>query len=799
MNSLFKYIVWCNMLIFLHLGNTGSVFAQYSKLTGIVHDGATGKPVQYANVSLIYLSDSSFYGAISDSDGRFSIDHLSEGTCKFNVSFVGYRKFNKDTLIINKGKNIFDDIKLDILPENIGQITVTPNSSGIVYHVDRKVIQAQSFPGANVAMDLLENIPSLQLDFEGKLTYRGDGTFIVYINGHPVNNGEEKLRQIAAEDIDYVEVITNPSAKYDAEGTAGIIQVILKRNRLEGYLISTSAQASNIGSYEWLLLLDQKGERGGWYFRSQLENYVRNRNTVTTTQKVFSDNLDNNIHSVVDRKETLENNLLEFGFNYDLTEKDYIDLNMHVNPFKRSQFLVEKGAYDVSQITSGELTDEESYLFDSDFDLQYQYIGGTMSYEHAFTKDRTDMLSAYLTYSAYLSPLSESKTDLSIYEDYDEKKGYAGEEKGETFLKGSISYQNKISEKSSIDMGAEMSLDYLPTVNYTSGYFDNGTIIPFAGEPDDQKVEFKQNVYSGFLTFKSSFGKLEYMLGCRTEYTDRYSNYDYINDNGEWEFVPAKKTFIDFFPSFHSVYNFSEENQLSLSYSRRINRPDYWALIPMKRYESPYLYYTGNGNLNPSYASSFEVKYLYSWEKNFFSAELYGKTNENVLQNYYSRADENKLLWTKENVGNSTSIGTELMADIDILKWWNANLSTSLYWYHLDVDVDMDQHTEEKFRSDSRLNNTFKLSKTFTLRYNLTYRSPSVNAQLDREAYWYSDMSLRKYFDNRKWQVSLSWFNVFNTIKYHTISEGEGFYVDSYFEKDPYVTLKITYRLDNQN
>jgi len=797
-NSFLKYIVWCNVFIFICLGNAGVVFAQYSKLSGTVLD-VTGKPVQYANVSLIYLSDSSFYGAMSDTNGHFSIDHLAEGACQFKVSFVGYQKFNKDTLIIKKGRNIFDDIKLDILPENIDQITVTPNSSGIVYHVDRKVIQAQNFPEANVAMDLLENIPSLQLDFEGKLTYRGDGTFIVYINGHPVNNGEEKLRQIAAEDIDYIEVITNPSARYDAEGTAGIIQVILKRNRLEGYLISTSAQVSTFGSYEWLFSVDQKGERGGWYLKSQLESYVRNRNTVTTDQNVFSDNVESDIYSKIDRKETLGNNLLEFGFNYDLTEKDYIDLSIHVNPLKRSQFLAEEGFYNVNQTISGETTDEESYLFDSEFDLKYQYLGGTVSYEHAFTKDRTDMLSAYLTYSAYLTPLSESKTDLSVFEDYTEKKGYAGEEKGETYLKGSISYKNKISEKSSIDMGAEMSLDYLPTVSYTSGYFENGTIIPFDGEPEDQKVEFKQNIYSGFLTFKSSFGKLEYMLGCRTEYTDRSSDYNYINDSGEWEYVPAKKNFIDFFPSFHSVYNFTEENQLSLSYSRRIDRPDYWALIPMKRYESPYIYYTGNGNLTPSYTSSFEMKYLYSWEKNFFSAELYSRSNENVLQSYYSRADEDKILWTKENVGNSVSIGTELMADIDILKWWNVNLSSSFYWYQLNVDVDQDQHTYEKFRSDSRLNNTFKISNTFSFRYNLTYKSPSVTAQLDREAYWYSDMSLRKTFDDRKWQVSLSWFNVFNTINYHTISQGEGFYIDSHFEKDPYITLKVTYRLDNQN
>ncbi len=785
-----------NVLI---LGGSGISWGQYSKLIGRVLENNTENPIQFASVSLINQLDSSINGGISDESGQFLIDHLSEGVYQAKISFVGYQTFKKDSLLIKRGRNTLGDIKLNILPEFIDQVTVKPNSSGIVYHIDRKVIQAQNFPEANVAMDLLENMPSMQLDFEGRLTYRGDGTFIVYINGHPVNNGEEKLRQISAEDIEYIEVITNPSAKYDAEGTAGIIQVILKRNRLEGYLISSSAQASTIGSYQWLFSLDQKGERGGWYLKSQLDNYVRTRNTVTTTQKVFSENLENNIYSVMNRKETLGNNLLEFGFNYDLTDKDYIDLNVHANPFKRSQVLKEEGYYDVSQFVLGEIENEESHLFDSDFDLRYHYVGGSVSYEHAFTKDRTDLLSVYSSYSSYLTPLDESKYDLLTYDDYSEEKGYTGEEKGDVFFTGRIDYKNTISKKSSLDMGTEVNLEYLPTISYLSGTFENGALVPAPGEPEDQNVEFRQNIYSGYMTFNSGFGKLEYMLGIRSEYTKRQSNHEFIGDEGNWEYMSAKKEFVDLFPSFHLLYSFTEENQLSASYSRRINRPDYWSLIPIRRYESPYLDYVGNGTLNPSYASSLEVKYLYSWEKNFFSVEVYGKQNENVLQNYYSRANEYSITWTKENVGDSYSLGTELMMDIDLLQWWNTNISTNLYFYRLKVDVAHQKSTEDIFRSDVRFNNTFKINNTLTFRYNITYSSPSIHAQIERDAYWYSDMSLRKTIANRKWQFSLSWFNIFNTIKYHTISEGDGFYVDSYFEKDPYITFKITYRLDNQD
>jgi outer membrane receptor protein involved in Fe transport len=464
----------------------------------------------------------------------------------------------------------------------------------------------------------------------------------------------------------------------------------------------------------------------------------------------------------------------------------------------RSNIYTNKGFYEEQELVSSEIINEESYLYNSRYELYYQFLEGTINYEHAFTKDKSHLLSAYLTYTSGLRPLTENKIDNKEYDNYTEQTGYFGAENDEVYLEGKVAYENKISKNLSLEFGSEMTLDNIPEVTSISGKIENETYVPIPNEPEEQTVEFKQNIYAGYLSLKSSFKQLECMFGFRAEYTDRYSNYEY-SYNGENVQILAVKKFIDFFPSVHTVYNFTDEQQLALSYSRRINRPDYWSLIPITRYESPYSYYSGNGDLIPAYASSFELNYLYSWKKNYFSTEIFARKVKDVIQNYYSASNGDYILYRKENVGDSWSIGTELMTDIDILKWWTTNFSTSMFWYKINVDIETEDRVQKKFRTNSHINNTFKISNTLTFKLDINYRSPNISAQLEQEAYWYSDLSLRKTFANKKWQVQLASTNVFNTLKYHTITEGDDFYVDSYFEKDPFVSLKITYLIDNQD
>ena len=773
--------------------------AQTAKLTGIISDQISGIPIQYANVALCLEQDSLFiHGCISDERGRFELTNIAYGTYSLKVSFIGYDSYKMSNLLIDKKQLDIGQISMGISQQNLEEIEVKGRGTGIAYKVDRKVINAKEFPGADKAMDLLENVPSLQVDIDGKLTYRGDGNFIVYVNGRPEQNGEDKLRQISANRIQYVEIITNPTAKYDAEGTAGIIQVILKRNRLEGYAINTSIKVSSLGSKEWLFSIDQKSEKGGWYIEGQWDDYVDKKQKSTTKQLVTNSAGLLETLSNIDTKDYGNNSFVKFGFNYDLTEKDYLDFMVSGDPVRRSGISVNNGHYTESKRFGGNEESVETYNFDSRFAMYYRYLSAVTTYEHAFTKDRSHLLTAHVDYSTYLHPLKEEKRDIKEYANRTERLGYIAKEYNEIVFKTNVAYKNKLSEKSKFEIGINVDLDHIPKLTTESGMFrTDNTIEAFSNEKSDQKVDFEQDVYAGFITFESSFGKLDYKLGFRSEYTDRQSNFSYKDENLQEILVPAEKRFVDFFPSLHFVYNFSEENQLSLSYSRRINRPDYWELIPLKRYETPYIYYTGNGNLLPSYVDAVEFGYMRSWENNFVSAEVFLRNTNDLIQSYYTADENSRITWTKENVGNSLSTGVELMSGFDVSAWWKMNVSASLYSYRLDVKIE--NYKEEKWQGDIRFNNTFNITPSLSLRYQMVYQSPFVGAQTERDDFMFSNLAIRKSFFNRKWEAELAWANIFNSIKYNTTTKGTNLYVESHFEREPYVSVKLSYRFNNQN
>lgn len=802
MYRLIKHIVFLWFVGVATLLNFNNACAQNTDVSVSVLDELTGDPIQYANVLLSVENDTlMLLGGITNARGEVVIEDVSYGIYKLKISFIGYNKFVKEKVKVDSRNTDLGNIKLNINSENIGQIDVLGKKKGLYYKVDRKIITAESNPQASKAIDLLANIPSLQVDFEGRLSYRGDGTFEVYINGHPVTNGTVKLRQLSTDKIDYIEVITNPSAKYAAEGTAGIIQVILKRNRLEGFVLNSSVSISTLGGYEWLFNVDKKWERGGWYLEGQAGDDVLGKSKVTTEQFITNTNGIDETYSIINKKQRSKNTYVEFGFNYDLSDKDYIDLMLNVNPFKYSDNNIEDGFYEEKYYNNGELNNTEIYNYNSKYKMDYRYLGSVLTYEHAFSKDRSHLLTTFIDFSTYLNPLSEIKIDNGEYVNHSESMGYNDKEYNEVIVNYNLAYKVSVSEKSKLEVGTDVKLNRIPKYTSVSGTFDeNEEITPFAWVPTYQQVDFKRNIYSGFMTFNSGFGKLEYMLGIRSEYTERAMNYSYVEENGASENLLMGKDFIDFFPTLHVVYNFSDEKQLSASYSSRINRPNYWSLVPMRRYESPHLLYIGNDELMPSYAKAMEIGFLKSWNDNFFSVEMFARNTKGLAQNYYrALADNNTIIYTKENVGNSWSVGSEFMTGIDVFSWWNTNVSTSLFTYQLKVDVDNDKRTEKQFRSDSGFNNTFNLGKTTLLKCDISYRSPMISAQVSRDSYWYSNMAIRKTFDSKKWAVLLSWSNVFNSRKYNAISKGDEFMVNSYFEKESFVTLKLSYSFDNQD
>lgn len=776
-------------------------YSQYCKLTGTLLDETTGNPMPYVNVILTSPVDSTFLlGSITDENGKFLIENILSDTYNLKLSFIGYEPVIKDNLVFKKGTNNIGYIRLKVLTKNLDDVTVKAVKTAISYKVDRKVIDAESFPGADVAMDLLENVPSVQVDLEGNLTYRGDGTFKVFINGHPVANGIEKLKQLPVNKIDKIEVITNPSANYDAEGTAGIIQVILKKSRLQGYAITSSVKSSTIGTFEWLYSVNKNGERGGWYFEGQMARYSWNKMEYSQNQTLNGENVNYQISSSFNKINQAIMNYVEFGCNYDLSGKDFLDFSIYTNPLKCTNDNDLSGITNEKELKGENITYGNNYNLNSNNYLYYRYLGTTLTYEHAFKRDRSHLLTTYFDFSTYLHPLEEKNKDVKSFKNKTERLGSVGKEYNEIMLVANISYKNELTAKTNFEIGANTNLDHIPKVTSTSGSFDeNDNLIPFTNIPGKQEVNFIQDVYAAFATFKSEWGKFEYQLGLRTEWTKRKSNYSFIDENGLTSLLPAKNDFWDFFPSFHSVYNFSETHQLALNYSKRINRPQYYELIPLYQYSSPYAYYKGNSELMPSYSNAFELSYKKSWKNNFVGVELFTRNSKNIMQAFLRIDSSGFVIQTPENVGDSWSTGLELMTGIDLKEWWNINFSTSMFTYKLLIEIDDIASTQSQFRSDSRINNTFVLPRDFSIKWDLNYQSPIITAQSNQEGFFYSNLAIKKTFKEKRWDLTLAIYNIFNSIKYSSYETGENFeIVNDYFIK-PTVSIKVSYNFNNQD
>lgn len=774
-------------------------YAQKAEVQGRVWDKITHEPIAYADIRIFTAEDSLVTGTITDEKGTFRITPVFTGNYTIKVSFLGYHSVTLRNKYLSTESYDLGDIFLEVLTENLEEVVVESSKPAFTYKVDRKVIDARSFPGADVAIDLLENIPSVQLSFDGKLTYRGDGTFKVYINGNPTPNGEEKLRQIPAHQIDRIEIITNPSAKYDSEGTAGIIQVILKKNRLESYNITSTLKLDSRGEYYGLFSVDKKGKKSGWYVEGELSKRIREKYLENGYQKVESENkiYETTLHT--NHKNRQNKSYIELGFNYDFTENDYVDFSGYIYPSETQKYNKSKGIVQESVTEHNRVTDNR-YDYLSELNYNYQYIGVTLTYDHKFNKEKTHLLSLYLDYSGYLRDLEERQTDAKIYDTHTDRIGYIATEENETILWGKLSYKLPIHKNITLESGLNIDIDNIPRATSANGTFDaNGVITKFANEPLNQAVYFNQKIYSAFLTLETEWKRWAFLVGARLESTQQQSDYSYELE-GERITVPSKNSFTDFFPTFHLSYSMdeSESSQLYASYSKRIQRPDYWSLLPMIQYQSLYSYYQGNGNLKPAHSNACEAGYKKSWNRDFIAAEVFWRNTHDVTQSYARVDSSNILMYSPQNIGKSTNIGVELMAGVDVFKWWNVNFSASLFSYKLKVDFENQQNRVKKFRYSGRINNTLKLPESFTFRWDLSYKSPVHDAQRKKEGYFVSDMSLRKSFLKNRWATVIAYNNVFSTLKYRTVSQDDDFYIQNDYKENPFVSLRIIYSFNNQ-
>ena len=781
MSVMKKLILFCLFALSATLG-----YAQGS-VRGKVVDTTTGESMPYVNVAVYDKATQKFIkGAISDEKGLFNISGLAYGRYDVKLSYIGFTTLEKDFAVDEQHRHAnLKKLHMSEDSQTLQEVTVTAQRPAMRLEVDRKSFDvSQDISNAGqAATDVLENIPSVEVDTEGNISLRGNTSVEVWINGKASgltsDNRAEILQQIPSESIDRIEVIDNPSAKYSAEGSAGIINIVLKKNRAAGYYGSAqvggstrgSANASgnvnfNVGRWEGYLNIGYRHRANDGGSSSYQEYLNTNQYQRYTT--------DNN---------RMGNNLFtRAGVSYNATDRDVFSLggmmmlgshkNGGVTPYHYGTIGAEHDTYTMLRNSSGH---NDMRMFYGEFNYRHSftdkhYLDFTLDY-HNWRMDQENIYQDSTTY--YGEPYADEY-------DYQYRPMYMRNHSWEVKL----DYENPLTDNILLQAGYQGNFDRdnSPQESFIGSLWDGSDMAE--DKAYYNRFVYNQDMHALYATATMKFGNFGVMAGLRGEYWRiNTSSYDYDQDHGLAERDPAfKKDFFQLFPSVFLSYQIDESQQLQLNYTRRLRRPRGHQLNSFRDTRDASMTSFGNPELTPEYSNSFSLNYLKTWNAHSMLVSAYYRPTSDVIQriNYQSTSD-NQMYSTYMNVASSTSAGLELVLKNQVCKILNLTTTANAYYYKLNgftYDIDGQTITGEgnhNFTWNARMQASLMLPWDLSVQLTGRYRSRQVITQGYRKANFSMNLGVRKTFLNRKLTVALNCRDLLNTRKFENFTSSETF------------------------
>ncbi|UCG43637.1 MAG: TonB-dependent receptor [candidate division WOR-3 bacterium] len=761
-------------------------------VSAYVYDADLDVPVEYATVILYRLADSSqVTGTVTGADGRFRLQ-TRPGRYYLEVSFIGYQTRRVDEVQAAPGA------KLDLGRIGLRQAVVAVEGAEVVaerptmsFEIDKKVIDVGRMATARSgsAVDVLENVPSVQVDVEGNVSLRGSENFTVLVDNRPsVLDGSEALEQIPAATIDKIEIITNPSAKYDPEGVAGIINVLLKKEKSSGISGTASLNSGLYGSYggEFLFsfrhgmanaFLGANYNRRSFPGSRSSESWTRSGDTtnwVTAEGESEGGGTFNGLRGGAD---------LQFG-GHDRTS---IGGGWGGRDFGRGQ---------IAEYREWTLPGLDTTVFLSD---DWGGRGGSYWYAsldqvHTFGANGHD-LAARAHYSVRDFG-SDNLTEL-FDQDSVQTQGRRSVEKGPgRRLTLTLDYTQPARKNDKLEAGYSGRIRRSDEENETWVYNPGADSYEFQDEYSHNTLG-RRSIHALYALYGGELGRLGFKTGLRGEYVDR--SIELVGDTLE----PFTLERWDLFPTVHFSFDLPAEQQVMASYTRRIHRPRSWYLEPYVTWRDAYNVNQGNPGLKPEYIDSYEAGYQLPFGQSRLTAEAFWRKTHNKVERVESPFPgyPNVILHTVANVGSDRSVGGELMLDFRPVKFWNANLTAEAYDYLVEGVLNGRSFAETSFNWGGRLSNNFYLPTNTMLQVNTRYRSPSVSAQGRHDGFVTADLAIRQQFFKRELTITLQARDALNTGRHQHTSGGgpdDDFYTRFEFDRKwPSLRLNLTWNFNN--
>ncbi len=794
-------------LIFVLSAASMAFSQQKLPVTGKVLDHQN-QPVPYASVTFSHPNNKLLSDAtLTDEQGNFSLE-LAPAEYSVSLEAIDYQKniISKNVATAGSLGNFI------IKKEESSTLTPTQEIQGVVitaqaskpYKVDldKKVYDPSTdviSKGGNL-QDVLTNVPSVSVDTDGTVSMRGNSNVRFLINGKPssllgIDDNSNALQSIPADQIERIEVITNPSSKFEASGTAGILNIILKKNKGKGfngtvtgslgYLPRTNLNTNlswRKGNLTWFL------NGGGGY--DKRKNTRRNNTTYYNVTDSYP-----YLEQTNDNKNEGKNYNVNTGFNYDISEKTSVNagvmLRYRTMEGNETNYYKEFDANRILQLETSRLSSAngEGTAWQGDLGLDHKFntnghaISASASFQQNKNKDYNNILE---------NGENGVFLDRNLIDQNTTNK---------TFI-GKLDYELPIGENSRLEAGYRIDRNQN---DYDYDVLESADDINFTLDPDFTSTTVYKEMFNAFYgQFKSKIGDLGYQLGLRTEISDVDVSFTDINGNE----TVINKNYTGLFPSVFLSYDLGADknNQLLVNYSRRINRPRSWFLVPFNSFSQNdnRNQFMGNADLNPEYINSYELGYAIQKKKYTINPTIYFRKSQDETQMIVVQKEPgSQILVTKPyNVGWESQLGLDLNATADFFPWWKVMGSVDLFRYESKGEFFDPEVMEEPFSVDgdgfsarARLTNTFKVDKSFSFQIQGMFRGGEKTASTKRLSSYSVNLGATKTIWNGDGTIAFNIQDVFNTRRMESYTYGSGFERYQYMQWQPrQASISLTYR-----
>ncbi len=756
-----KHLILTTLITLITFNSFGTNEPIKKDITGIVLDAISQTPLEFATVS-IFKDGTLIDGIITDLEGKFTLN-AEIGTYQLKVEYLSF-KTHEQTISFSSHLDL-GSILLEEDSESLNEIMIVAEKSTVELKLDKKVFNVgKDLLSQNGSLSqILDNVPSVAVDVDGTVSLRGNSSVTILINGKPsILTANGNLEQIAAQNVEKIEVITNPSSKYEASGTAGIINVILKKNRTEGFSGSVSLQTGNPADHRINASLNYKTEKLN-LFSTLGYRYTDYKGKQTSYQKATNNDITTILNMNADQDRNDKSPSMYIGADYTFNEYNTITASYFKDRFEnrdQTRFNYEY-SNEINELDSIIVRTEDYYepqdynqlefIYEKTFKKEGQKMSVDFQYDF-WNDDEMENLSTYKSFPEV------SDSQLTRTRDIESSKDYLIQ----------VNYENPINDKSKFETGLRGETRVI-TSDYKAEEFLNEEWLIYKGI--ENVVDYREKIGGIYAQYSNTFNKLSVQVGIRTEFT----NIEIKDDEGAFS---DTKNYSQLFPTTHLSYSFSDNTNMQLSYSKRIRRPGFWQLNPFGGLSDFSSIRVGNPDLDPALTNSFELGFLTKLGKLRLNPSIYYQHTSDAFHFSVTKNDEGILVTKPINLDYENRIGFELSTTYKPTKW--LNLSGEFNYFAFKEEG---TYEDQVFNFDDsnwfmRVNSRAKLPKDISIQASFNYQGENKSAQTTRDASYYMDVALSKNLFNNNATITMNVQNILDSRQTDWTTTGDEFFYE---------------------